>query len=65
MMLKGMFGNKREEAAGGWRRLYNEELHNLHTSLSIIRIFKSRRMKWSWECSRKGKMRNSYNILVG
>jgi hypothetical protein len=40
-----IFGPKREEVAGGWRRLHNEELHNLYTSQDIIRVIKSRRMK--------------------
>jgi hypothetical protein len=43
-VLRKIFGPKREEVAGGWRRLHNEELHNLYTSLNIIRLTKSRRM---------------------
>jgi hypothetical protein len=45
-VLRGIFGPKREEVAGGLRRLHNEELHNLYTSSSIIRVIKSRRMRW-------------------
>jgi hypothetical protein len=45
-VLRRMFGPKREEVAGGWRRLHNEELHNLYTSTNIIRVIKSRRMGW-------------------
>jgi len=41
-----MFGPKRKEGAGGWRRMHNEELHNLYTSPNIIRVSKSRRMRW-------------------
>jgi hypothetical protein len=46
-VLRRIFGPKREELAGGWRRLHNEELHNLYTSLNIIRVIKSRRMRWA------------------
>jgi len=42
-----MFGPKWEEVAGGWRRLHNEELHNLYTSLNVFRVIKSRRMRWA------------------
>jgi hypothetical protein len=41
-----LFGPKRDEETGGWRKLHNEELHNLYSSPSIIRIIKSRRMRW-------------------
>jgi len=44
-MLRRIFGPKREEVAEGWRRKHNEELHNLFTSLNIIRVIKSRRMR--------------------
>jgi hypothetical protein len=44
-VLRKIFGSKREEVAGGWRRLHNEELRNLYTSLNIIRVSKSRRMR--------------------
>jgi hypothetical protein len=44
--LRKIFGPKREEVAGGWRRLHNEELHNLYASPNIIRVIKSRRMRW-------------------
>jgi hypothetical protein len=63
--LRRIFGPKREEVAGGWRRLHNEELHNLHTSPDIIRVIKSRRMRWAGHIACMGKMRNAYNILVG
>jgi hypothetical protein len=46
-VLRRIFGPKREEVVGGWRRLHNEELHNLYTSPSIIRVIKSRRMRWA------------------
>jgi hypothetical protein len=44
-VLKGILGRKRDEARGGWRKLHNEELHNLYSSPSIIIIIKSRRMR--------------------
>jgi hypothetical protein len=45
--LRRMFGPNGEEVTGGWRKLHNEELHNLYSSPNIIRVFKSRRMRWS------------------
>jgi hypothetical protein len=50
---------------GGCRKLHNEELHNLHSSPSIIRMFKSRRMRWAEHGTRMGEKRDSYKILVG
>jgi hypothetical protein len=64
-VLRGIFEPMREEVAGGWRRLHNEKLHNLYSSTDIIRVITSRRMKWEGHVARMGKMRNSYNILVG
>jgi hypothetical protein len=46
-VLRGIFGPKREDVTGGWRRLYNEKLHNLFSSQNIIRVIKSRRMRWA------------------
>jgi hypothetical protein len=54
-----IFQCKREEVAGGWRRLHNEELHN------IVREIKSRRMRWAGRIARMVGMRNGYNILFG
>jgi hypothetical protein len=48
-VLRRLFGLQSEEVAGGWRRLHNEELHGLYTSLNIIRVIKLRMMRW--ECS--------------
>jgi hypothetical protein len=53
-VLRKIFGPKREEVAGSWRRLHNEELHNLYASPNITRVIKSRRMRWeghiaTWE----------------
>jgi hypothetical protein len=50
---------------GGWRKLHNEELHNLYSLPSIIKIIKSRRMKWAGHVARMGEKRNVYRLLVG
>jgi hypothetical protein len=46
-MLMKIFGQKREEVTGGWRKLHNEKLHNVYSSPSVIRMIKSRRMRWA------------------
>jgi hypothetical protein len=63
-MLRRIFGPKRDEMTGGWRRQQTEELHNLYSSPNIIRIIKSRRMRWEVHVARMEK-RNSKRILVG
>jgi hypothetical protein len=45
-VLRKIYGPKREEVAGGWRRLHNEEFHNFYASSNIIRVIKMRRMRW-------------------
>jgi hypothetical protein len=50
---------------GGWRKLHDEELHDLYSSTSIIRIIKSRRMRWAEHVARMGEKRNAYRLLVG
>jgi hypothetical protein len=64
MVLRIIFGPKRVEVIGGWRKLHNEELHNLYRSPSIIRIIKSRRIRWAGHVARMGEKRNAYRILV-
>jgi len=54
--LRGLFVPKREEVAEGWRRLHNEELHNLYVSSNIIRMIKSRRKRWSGPVPHMGEM---------
>jgi hypothetical protein len=56
---------KKDEVTGGWRKLHNEELHNLYSSPSIIRMIRSRRMRWTGHVERMGDKRNEYTILVG
>jgi hypothetical protein len=64
-VLRRIFGPKRDEVTGGWRKLHNEELRNLYSSLNIIRMIKSRRMRWTGNIARMGEKRNAYRILVG
>jgi hypothetical protein len=64
-VLRRIFGPKRDEMIGGWRKLHNEELHNLYSSPSIIRMIKSRRIRWVGHVARMGEKRNAYRILVG
>jgi hypothetical protein len=63
--LRRIFGPKRDEVTGGWRKLHNEELHNLYSSPNIIRMIKSRRMRWAVKIARMVTKRNPYRILVG
>jgi hypothetical protein len=62
-VLRRIFGPKRGEVVGGWRTLHNEELHYLYSSASIIRMIKSRRMRWAGYVPRMGAKRNPYRIL--
>jgi hypothetical protein len=63
-VLRRIFGPKRDGVTEGWRKLHNEELHNLHSSPSIIRIMKLRRMRWAGHVARTGEKRNVYRLLV-
>jgi hypothetical protein len=56
-VLRRTFGPKRDEVTGGWRKLHNEELHNLYSSPSIIRMVKFRRMRWTGHVARMGRRR--------
>jgi hypothetical protein len=64
-VLRRIFGPKRDEVTGEWRKLHNEELRDLYSSRSIIRIIKSRRMRWAGHVARMGEKRNAYRLLVG
>jgi hypothetical protein len=63
--LRRIFGPKRDELTTGWRKLRNEELHNLYSSASMIRMIKSRRMRWTRHKQSWGKRRNAYRIFGG
>jgi hypothetical protein len=64
-VLRRIFGPKRDGVMGVWRKLHNEELHDLYSSPTIIRIIKSRRMRWARHVPRMGKKRKVYRLLVG
>jgi len=65
MVLRRIFGPKRDEVTGGWRRLHNEELNDLYSSPNIVRVIKSRRMRWAGHVARVGEERGVYRVLVG
>jgi hypothetical protein len=62
-VLRRIFGPKRDEVTGEWRKLHNEELHNLYSSSDIIRQVKSRRMRWAGHVARMGEGRKVYKVL--
>jgi hypothetical protein len=64
-VLRKIFGPKRDDVTGDWRKLHNEELHNLYTSPNIIRVIKSRKMRWAGHIARMGETRIAYRILMG
>jgi hypothetical protein len=63
-VLGRIFGLKREEVTGSWRKLLYEELNNLYSSPNIVRLIKSRRMRWAGHVARMGQMKNEYKVLV-
>jgi hypothetical protein len=58
-VLRRIFGPKRNEVIGGWRKLHNEKLHGLDSSPSVIRMIKSRRMRWAGHVASMGEKRNA------
>jgi hypothetical protein len=64
-VLRGIFGSKRDEVTGEWRKLHSGELHNLYSSPDIIRQIKARRMRWAGHVARMGEGRKVYRVLVG
>jgi hypothetical protein len=64
-LLRRIFGLKRAELMGEWRKLHNEELHDLYSLTSIIRMVKLRRMGWAGHVAWMGLKRNAYRLFVG
>jgi hypothetical protein len=64
-VLRKIFGPKRDEVTGEWKKLHNKELHDLYSSPNIITIIKARRMGWMGHVARMGEKRNAYRLLVG
>ena len=65
MVLKRIFGPRRDEVTGEWRSMRNEELNDLYSSPNIVRVIKSRRMRWAGHVARMGEERGAYRVLVG
>jgi hypothetical protein len=63
-VLRKIFGLKREEDRS-WRKLHNDELHSLYSSSNIVRVIKSRKMRWVGHVARMGEGRGVYRVLVG
>ena len=64
-MLRRIFGPRRDEVTGEWRRMRNEELNDLYSSPNIVRVINSRRMRWAGHVARMGEEREVYRVLVG
>jgi len=64
-VLRRVFGSKRDEVTGKWRKLHNEELNDVYCSPNIVRMIKSRRMRWVGHVARMGDRRVVYRVLVG
>jgi len=63
-VLRGIFGSKRDEVTGEWRKLHNEELNDLYCSPNIVRVIKLRRMRWAGHVARMGARRVVYRVLM-
>jgi len=64
-VLRRIFGPRRDEVTGDWRRLHNEELNDLYSSHNIVRVIKSRRMRWAGHVARMAQERGVHRVLVG
>ena len=64
-MLRRIFAPKRDEVTGEWRKLHNEELNDLYCPPNIVRVIKSRRMRWARNVARMGERSGVYRVLVG
>ena len=65
MVLRRIFGPRRDEVTGEWRSLHNEELNNLYSSPNIVWVIKLRRMRWAGHVARMSEERGVYRVLVG
>jgi len=65
MVLRRIFGPRKDEVTGEWRRLHNGELNDLYSSPNIVRVIKSRRMRWAGHVARMGEERGVCRVLVG
>ena len=63
-VLRRIFGPKRDDVTGEWRKLHNEELNDLYCSPNIVRMIKSRRMRWAGHVARMGETRGVYRVLL-
>jgi len=64
MVLRRIFGSRKDEVTGEWKRLHNEELNDLYSSPNIVRVIKSRRMRWAGHVARTVEERGVYRILL-
>jgi len=64
-VLRRIFGPRRDEVTRGWRRLHTEDLNELYSSPNIVRVIKSRRLRWAENVARMGEERGVYRVLVG
>ena len=64
MVLRRIFGPRRNEVTGEWRRMHNEELSDLYSSPNIVRVIKSIKMRWAGHVARMGEERAVYRVLV-
>jgi len=65
MVLRRIFGPRRDEVMGEWRRMHKEELSDLYSSPNIVRVIKLRRMRWAGHVAHMGEERGAYRFLVG
>jgi hypothetical protein len=64
-VLRRVFGPERDEVTGEWRKLHNEELNDLYSLPNIVRVVKSKRMRWAGHVARMGEDRGVHRVLVG
>ena len=64
-VLRRVFGPKKDEVTGEWRKVHNEELNDLYCSPNIVRVIKSRRMRWTGNLARTGDRKGVYRVLMG